>query len=203
MHLSAIIYWHIWRRPTSDLVWQTGFIIVICSTYLQISVWSQIPSVSIHYPTLITKCPMFVCYSYPLKNSQTEKGCGPMKKGQGENKLWITGGGQEIVLMVRRSVAKNLITTVQVNWCSLIPAPLEIGTNLPESLFYFNFFLFIYYHSHLLAAFCIAFCRPFCIGLCPIFTAWLFLSRYYCKLIWFCYGEKNQGEINSCIWIKY
>ena len=140
MHLSAIIYWHIWRRPNSDLVWQTGFIIVICSTYSQISVWSQIPSVSIHYPTLVTKCPMFVCYSYPLKNSQTEKVCGPMKKGQGENKLWITGGGQEIVLMVRRSVAKNLITTVQVNWCSLIPAPLEIGTNLPESLFYFKFF---------------------------------------------------------------
>ena len=42
-------------------------------------------------------------------------------------KLWNTGGGQEMAVMVSLW-QKKLITTVQVNLCCHIPASLGIGT---------------------------------------------------------------------------
>jgi len=77
----------------------------------------------------------------------------------------------------------NLITTIQVNLCCLIPASLGIGTkftwiviikifvtDLPSQPFLGRHLYFI---SQLFSY------QPFCIGPHLFFSAWLFLSRYH------------------------
>ena len=52
-----------------------------------------------------------------------------MQKGQGEKSCEIQGGGQEMAASCVKSVAKNLIMTIQVNWCQFWNEATQIDLN--------------------------------------------------------------------------
>ena len=75
---------------------------------------------------------------------------GAATKCQGGKRCEIKGGGQEMTVIIRSSLAKILITTIQVNLCVLLQVSLGLGTNSCELLL-LKFLPLNYYHSHILA----------------------------------------------------
>ena len=61
------------------------------------------------------------------KQPSFKKKCAPVQDIQCEKSCEIKGGGQEMAVMVQID-GKNLIRTIQVNFCCLIPASVAIST---------------------------------------------------------------------------
>ena len=59
-----------------------------------------------------------------------------MQKGQGEKSCEIQGGGQEMAASCVKSVAKNLIMTIQVNWCQFWNEATQIDLNCCYQIFF-------------------------------------------------------------------
>ena len=85
-----------------------------------------------------------------IKNSQAvKKRVQPYAKCLVWKKLWNTGGGQEMAVMVSRSVKKILITTIQVNFV-LIPGMRQHKFTWIVVIKVF-FHWPMYHHSHLIS----------------------------------------------------
>jgi len=117
---------------------------------------------------------------YTQKQPGCKKRCGPAKNDQCEKAMKSKGAAKKW-LWWYRLVTKILITTIQVNLCCLILAPLGISTKFTWIVVIKIFAINLYHHRHFLAApfdFTTFFTLVIFNRAAPFFTARLFLSRY-------------------------